>query len=740
MTSYRRVRSRPMVGSPVTGQSVHMTAPAGRSPIEELLLRGGSLPDAARFGAATYFADHRAPRGDRHVRVCTGTGCFIGSRGDGLGLVESALGVGSGGLAADGSVSLQAVHCLGYCYAGPAALDGDAPRAGPDLVEQLDGRAAPTDPEVAVAAVSTPVVLRGIVSGEAPWQVWPSVVTSSEGGERVVGEVTRAGLRGRGGAGFPAAQKWVAVRQADDPGPRFVVANGDEGDPGSFADRLLMERDPGRVLEGLALAALACRATAGFVYVRSEYPRARASVERAVEAARSAGHLGVDIHGSGVDFDVEVVSGHGSYVAGEETSLLRSMAGLRGTVRVRPPYPTRHGYLGRPTAVNNVETLAAVPAILADGGAAYARLGRAPETGTLLVCLTERFARPGAYEVELGTPLRAIVEELGGGLKGGAELRALQVGGPLGGFLAPSQLDLPLLESALARGRSVARARQPGGDRQQCLSRRPARPRVAVRCRRELRRLYAVPRGHPPRGLRPGAHQRGRRPARPDGSGQSVRLRPPATRGGPQPDEGAAMELTVDGHPVEVPEGAHVLDATRTAGTDVPTLCHDDRVSPAGVCRACLVRADGEVVAACVTPAVAGMEVTTTDPEVTSQVSLVLGLMAERLPVRALDRHSELTALCERFGVGSEAFGGGRGLDRDESHPYFTLDRDLCISCGRCVRMCDEVQGTFALTLAGRGADTVVAPGHGGRVDRLGLCQLRRLRRLLPDRCARGAL
>ena len=123
------------------------------------------------------------------------------------------------------------------------------------------------------------------------------------------------------------------------------------------------------------------------------------------------------------------------------------------------------------------------------------------------------------------------------------------------------------------------------------------------------------------------------------------------------------MELTVDGHPVEVPEGAHVLDATRTAGTDVPTLCHDDRVSPAGVCRACLVRADGEVVAACVTPAVAGMVVTTTDSEVTSQVSLVLGLMAERLPVRALDRPSELTALCERFGVGSEAFGGGRGLD-----------------------------------------------------------------------------
>jgi NADH:ubiquinone oxidoreductase subunit F (NADH-binding) len=360
------------------------------------------------------------------------------------------LGTEVGQCAADGSTSLQAVHCIGYCYAGPAALEDDEPRTGPTLPAQLAGRAEPVDPEVPVTAVSAPVVLRGIVGGEPAWQGWPSVVTSRDGGERVLREVETSGLRGRGGAGYPAAQKWAAVRERGDPGLRFVVANGDEGDPGSFADRLLMERDPGRVLEGLALAGLACGATAGIVYVRSEYPRARASLERAVADARSAGHLGTSIHGSGVDFDVSVVSGHGSYVAGEETSLLRSIAGLRGTVRVRPPYPTRQGLLGRPTAVNNVETLAAVPAILADGGAAYARLGQGPENGTLLVCLTERFARPGAYEVVLGTPLRALVEDLGGGLRDRAELRALQVGGPLGGFLAPDQLDLPLLESALA--------------------------------------------------------------------------------------------------------------------------------------------------------------------------------------------------------------------------------------------------------------------------------------------------
>lgn len=430
--------------------SGRMAAAEPRSPVEELLLRGGALPEAARYGARTYYADHRAPRGERHVRVCTGTGCFVATAGGRLDEVESAVGVEVGASGRDRSVSLQAVQCLGYCYGGPAALDADEPRAGANLADQLAGRAEPADPELPVTAVSAPVVLRGIVTGEPAWRVWPEVAASAAGGERVLREVRQAGLRGRGGAGYPAAAKWAAVRAVEDPGPRFVVANGDEGDPGSFADRLLMERDPGRVLEGLALAGLACRATVGFVYVRSEYPRARAAVERAVDEARAAGHLGTDVHASGVDFDVEVVSGHGSYVAGEETSLLRSMAGLRGTVRVRPPYPSRHGFLGRPTAVNNVETLAAVPAIMADGGASYARFGQAPETGTMLVCLNERFARPGAYEVELGMSLGLIVEELGGGLKEGAELRALQVGGPLGGFLGPSQLDLPLLESALA--------------------------------------------------------------------------------------------------------------------------------------------------------------------------------------------------------------------------------------------------------------------------------------------------
>ena len=416
---------------------------------ERIAAQGAGLPAATVHGTATYYSDLRGRRGDRHVRVCAGTACFVASGGGHhLAQVQRALRVRAGECSPDGGVSLQEVHCLGYCYAGPAALDGDLPCAGADLPDQLAGRAAAQAPGVPASAAVTAVVLRGILRGELPWGVWPRVLAEG-GAETVRRAVAESGLRGRGGAGFSAARKWAAVAAAGDGGPRYVVANGDEGDPGSYVDRLLMEQDPGRVLEGLALAGLACGATHGLVYVRSEYPWAYQRLREAVVAARADGHLGRAVHGSTVDFEIAVVRGAGSYVAGEETSLLRSVAGLRGTVRPRPPYPSEYGLLGRPTAVNNVETVAAVPAIVADGGAAYARLGRPPETGTLVVCLNERFALPGAYEVEVGESLRHVVDGLGGGLAGGGPLVALQVGGPLGGFLGPDQLDLPLLDSVL---------------------------------------------------------------------------------------------------------------------------------------------------------------------------------------------------------------------------------------------------------------------------------------------------
>ena len=413
------------------------------------IARDLGLPAAAVEGPASFFADFTVSHGARHVRVCTAAACFAATGGTHLAGVEAALGVQAGSRSGDGSVSLQEVHCLGYCYSGPAALDGGDAHAGPDLADQLRGTAPRTAPSIPAASNSrVPVVTAGILGESRPWSVWPGIAASAVPGD-VLAQVEAAQLRGRGGAGFRTAAKWRAA--LEHPGPRVVVANGDEGDPGSYADRLLMEQDPHRVLEGLALACFAVGADSGVVFVRSEYPRAAARLREAVAEARSAGYLGPDAVGTGTGLDIQVAVGAGSYVSGEETALLNGLEGLRGVVRPRPPFPTAHGLHGRPTVVNNVETLCAVPWIVERGGAAYAELGTADESGTVLTCLSERFLRPGAYEVEIGTPVRRIVEDLGGGLRDGRTLRALQIGGPLGGFLGPGDLDIPLSEAALSR-------------------------------------------------------------------------------------------------------------------------------------------------------------------------------------------------------------------------------------------------------------------------------------------------
>ena len=413
------------------------------------IARALGLPAAAVQGPASFFSDFSAPRGARHVRVCTAAACFAATAGAHVAEVEAALGVETGRRTADGSVSVQAVRCLGYCFAGPAALDGDQACAGADLAAQLRGESAPKAPPIPVHNDSpVPVVTAGLLGTAQPWSVWPGVVASGAP-QDILGQVESARLRGRGGAGFSAAAKWRAA--LEHPAPRVVVANGDEGDPGSYADRLLMEQDPHRVLEGLALACFAVGAVTGIVFVRSEYPRAAARLREALLEAYTAGFLGPEAGSKGYSLEIRVVEGAGSYVSGEETALLNGLEGLRGVVRPRPPFPTGSGLHGRPTVVNNVETLSALPWIVQHGGAAYAALGTTDEAGTVLVCLSERFRRPGAYEVEIGTPLRRIVEELGGGLRDGATLRSLQIGGPLGGFVGPDDLDVPLCNAALSR-------------------------------------------------------------------------------------------------------------------------------------------------------------------------------------------------------------------------------------------------------------------------------------------------
>ena len=259
--------------------------------------------------------------------------------------------------------------------------------------------------------------------------------------QTILDEVTASGLRGYGGAGFPAGRKWqtAADTEADQ---KYIVANADEGDSGTFADRLIMEGDPFLLIEGMQLAGRAFGATRGVIYLRSEYPVAARVLADAIAVARARGILGCD-------FDVELFIGAGAYICGEATSLLESLEGKRGEVRAKPPPMAVRGLYGKPTVVNNVLTLCAVPWIVRNGGAAYAALGVAPSTGTMPFQLAGNVKRGGLYELEFGVTLGELVEQWGGGTRSGRPVRAVQVGGPLGAYLTPKHFDTPMTYEAL---------------------------------------------------------------------------------------------------------------------------------------------------------------------------------------------------------------------------------------------------------------------------------------------------
>lgn len=267
--------------------------------------------------------------------------------------------------------------------------------------------------------------------------------------EEVIEEVRRAGLRGRGGAGFPTGVKWQAVRSA--PGlEKYVICNADEGEPGTFKDRLILEGDPHRILEAMAIAGYAVGAKLGIIYVRGEYTLSIRRLEQAIRQAHEYGVLGKNILESGFSFDIEVRPGAGAYVCGEETALLESLEGKRGWPRIRPPYPVTHGFWGQPTVVNNVETLANVPDILVRGAGWYRTFGTPTCPGTKVYTILGHVRFPGLVEVEMGTPLRVLIYELGGGVRDGRPLKAVLIGGAAGAFLTPEDLDVHLDFDSLA--------------------------------------------------------------------------------------------------------------------------------------------------------------------------------------------------------------------------------------------------------------------------------------------------
>lgn len=272
--------------------------------------------------------------------------------------------------------------------------------------------------------------------------------------ETIVDEVTESGLRGRGGAAFPTGIKWRTVLNAPAE-QKYIVCNADEGDSGTFSDRMVMEDDPFVLIEGMTIAGLAVGATRGYIYLRCEYPHAHLALNAAIASAYQAGYLGADILGSGKAFDLEVRLGAGAYVCGEETSLLESLEGKRGLVRYKPPLPAIKGLFGQPTVINNVISLASVPIILDRGGAFYRDFGMGRSRGTLPIQLAGNLKYPGLVEKAFGVTLREILYDYGGGSASGRPIRAVQVGGPLGAYLPESQFDTPLDYEAFAANWAV---------------------------------------------------------------------------------------------------------------------------------------------------------------------------------------------------------------------------------------------------------------------------------------------
>ncbi|MGD0289124.1 MAG: NADH-ubiquinone oxidoreductase-F iron-sulfur binding region domain-containing protein [Candidatus Binataceae bacterium] len=268
-------------------------------------------------------------------------------------------------------------------------------------------------------------------------------------GAEIVQEVTTSNLRGRGGAAFPAGIKWKTTLDQNSK-QKYIVCNADEGDSGTFSDRMIMEGDPFVLIEGMTIAAVAVGASEGYIYLRSEYPHSLRTLAAAIEAATRAGYLGAEVRGSGKPFRLEVRVGAGAYICGEETAMLESLEGKRGVIRFKPPLPAIAGLFGKPTVVNNVITLASVPAILETGGESYNKYGVDRSRGTIPLQLAGNVKRPGLFELPFGLTLRELIDDFGGGTASGRPLRAVQVGGPLGAYFPDSMLDLTVDYEAIA--------------------------------------------------------------------------------------------------------------------------------------------------------------------------------------------------------------------------------------------------------------------------------------------------
>ena len=415
------------------------------------------VPPADAWGVATFYGLlSMEPRPRRVLHVCDDIACRCSGANELIAELERTLGVGD-------SAAWQRSPCLGLCDQAPAAfltVAGPAPAErlfGPVTAEQARAVLAPEGTLPAMRRPRPPqagdpslrllervgIVDPGSLDEYQAHGGYQALARAFEmGPERVIREVLDSKLMGRGGAAFPMGRKWDAVARQP-VRPHYLICNADESEPGTFKDRVLMEGDPFAVVESMTICAYATGCEKGYVYARGEYPLAFERLQGAIEAARARGLLGTDVMGHGVRFDIEIRRGAGAYICGEETAIFNSIEGFRGEPRNKPPFPVEVGLFGKPTVVNNVETLVNVLGIVREGGAAYARIGTPQSTGPKLFCVSGHVVRPGVYEVEFGATLRDLLA-LAGGVAGGRKAQAILLGGAAGVFVRGDELDIAL--------------------------------------------------------------------------------------------------------------------------------------------------------------------------------------------------------------------------------------------------------------------------------------------------------
>ena len=428
-----------------------------------------NIPDSAVAGFVGFYTMFRTnPRAPYIIRVCKSGPCHVMGARTIFDAVETVLGIKPGEATEDGLFYLESCECLGVCSVAPAMMvnyDLHGNLTEDRLREIFDAYRKKT-PGGAKEESGAEVAGRACMIDEAGQakrllerigKVDPLSVDScvSHGGysalkkalkemtpDDVIGTVKESGLRGRGGAGFPAGVKWSFVPKGDM--EKYVICNADEGEPGTFKDRVLMEEDPHLLLEGMALCGYAIGAKSGCIYIRGEYRRSINRLQAAIDQAVAKGLLGKDIGGTDLEFNIFIKEGGGAYVCGEESSLMNSMEGKRGYPRFRPPFPAGAGFMGKPSNVNNVETYCSVPMIIDRGPEWYKSVGTTTCAGTKLYCLSGKLNRTGLVELPMGATLREIIDVYGQGMKNGKKFKFAQVGGSAGGILGPELLDLPL--------------------------------------------------------------------------------------------------------------------------------------------------------------------------------------------------------------------------------------------------------------------------------------------------------